>query len=59
MTKILTFVGAIICFILGTLLVLGVLLGERQYLIGVPGYFALGIILYRESQSPTSGADTP
>ena len=45
MKEILRKVGAYICYAFGTLLVLGVLLGERQYLIGIPGFFALGMIL--------------
>ena len=45
MKEILRKVGAYICYALGTLLVLGVLSGERHYLIGVPGFFALGMIL--------------
>lgn len=44
-------IGAFTCYLLGSLLVIGVVLGERQYLLGVPGFFALGIILDRMQRS--------
>lgn len=44
-------IGAFFCYLLGSLLVIGVVLGERQYLIGIPGFFALGIILDRMQRS--------
>ena len=45
MKRILRKIGAYLCYALGVLLVFGVLSGERHYLIGVPGFFALGMIL--------------
>ena len=38
-------IGAYLCYGMSILVFLGVVLGERQYLLGLPGWVSLGWIL--------------